>query len=150
MAHVIRAFPSSASPALPTGLRLDDRNRLDWCPRCGTSVRWTGYHWEHVTESDPCTAGLISCKTDPPAPAPAAPVLARCATPRRVAVMGAPGIGRLAGAVSCVLAVAVIVSALASALGGAVVVGAMADALVAVVGWMAWRLGRRSVVRAER
>ena len=81
MAHVTRAVPPPASPALPTGLRLHDRNRLGWCPRCGTCVRWTGWHWEHVTASDPFTAGSISCKIDPPAPTPADPSLARCATP---------------------------------------------------------------------
>jgi hypothetical protein len=64
--------------------------------------------------------------------------------------MGAPGIGRLAGAVSCLLAVAVIVGSLASVLGVAVVVVAVADCIVAVIGWTAWRLGRRSVIRAER
>lgn len=72
------------------------------------------------------------------------------AVPRGVAVMGAPGIGRLAGAVSFLLALAVIVGALASVLGVAVVVAALADAVVVVAGWAAWRLGRRSVVRAGR
>ena len=32
------------------------------CPRCGTRIAWTRYHWEHCDEG---TSGTLSCPFDP-------------------------------------------------------------------------------------
>lgn len=57
--------------------------------------------------------------------------------------------GRLAGAVSNLLALAVLVFALASALGSVVVLAIAADCVVAAAWYIAGRLGRRAAVRGR-